>query len=123
MSPLPRYREHRLRARTASKQRDYRSLHVYQLSRGLERIWRRTPPRKYKNDVRETHARRGIECASVIFYRRRDKAPSVNQEDDSRGKHKRNKSYRNVSRLFSSTIRVAVSRARVLYDDNFMWVF
>ena len=57
MSPLRRYREHLLRARTASKRQNYPSLHVYQLSRGLERIWRRTPPRKYKNDVRETHTR------------------------------------------------------------------
>ena len=57
MSPLPRYREHVLRARTASKRQNYRSLHVYQLSCGLERIRRRTPPRKYKNDVRETHTR------------------------------------------------------------------
>ena len=57
MSPLPRYREHLLRARTASKRHDYRSSHIYQLSRGLERNWRRTPPRKYKNDVRETHTR------------------------------------------------------------------
>ena len=62
MSPLPRCCEHLLRARTASKRRDYRSLHVYQLSScGLERIQRRTPPRKYENDDRETNKKtRGI---------------------------------------------------------------
>ena len=61
MSPLPRYREHLLRARTASKRQNYRSLHVYQLSCGLERIRRRTPPRKYENDDRETNKKtRGI---------------------------------------------------------------
>ena len=50
MSPLRRYREHLMRTRPVLKRHDYRSLRVFQFSRGLKCIIRRRTPRHYKND-------------------------------------------------------------------------